>query len=172
MQPTFGDRNHGRKHSKNRSKKHDEIPVTAVPRPSTKPAPSSRWRGPMFLLGVTVAAAVTWAATSAMVHWVWNPWSPIPPELVGKWVVEGGPQDGATFDFNRTGSMKANLNGQGVTGIMNGTVAVEDKSLLVTTQNPYTKENETRSAIIRELTAYSLVVEFDKNEVLRMARAK
>src|SRR5262249_32674194 len=98
-------------------------------------------------------------------------WSRLPADLVGKWVVEGGPQDGATFDFSRNGTLEAHLNDKGMTRILQATVAVKDRTLLVTTRNPHTRQDETRSCVIRELTDRSLIVEFEKGEVFRMARA-
>jgi hypothetical protein len=98
--------------------------------------------------------------------------SKIPAELVGQWVVQGGPQHGATFDFSRRGTLEAHFNGQGFDHPLNGTIAVEDKLLRITTRNPHTNRDETRTCIIRELTAESLIVEFEKNETFKMVRVK
>jgi hypothetical protein len=96
----------------------------------------------------------------------------LPPELVGKWVVLGGQQDGATFDFSRRGTLEAHLNDNGMMKGMIATVAVEDKTMRVTTQKPGTERYDTTTCVIRELTGEFLVVEFPNNEVFRMARAK
>jgi hypothetical protein len=141
------------------------------PQQIRQPAKGSPWRWVLLILLVVAAFGGTWAA----VEWVAIEYlipSKIPQELVGKWVVQGGSQDGATFDFSRRGTLEAMLNNQGAGYVLKAGVAVEGKSLLITTQNPHTKQGETRTANIRELTAYSLIVEFEKNEVFIMVRAR
>jgi hypothetical protein len=123
-----------------------------------------RWAVPALCL--ILAAAGTVAVCELVV------WNRLPAELVGMWVVEGGSQDGATFEFSRSGALEAHLDNKGMERIMKATVAVKDRTLYVTTQNPHTLQNETRSCLIRELTARSLIVEFEKGEVFHMARAK
>ena len=113
-----------------------------------------------------LAAGGTWAAFEFFV------WSRIPPELAGKWVVHGGPQDGATFDFSRNGTLEAHLNNRGTEHVLLGKVAVEDKKLSITTQNPQTKQDETRSCVIKELTEQTFIVEFEQGEVFKMVRAQ
>jgi uncharacterized protein (TIGR03066 family) len=98
--------------------------------------------------------------------------SNLPPELLGKWVVHGGPQDGATFDFYRNGSMVARLNNNGREAQVKARVVVEDKKLLTTTQNPHTGQDETRTSVIQELTRGTLVLETEQGEVFRMRRAQ
>jgi uncharacterized protein (TIGR03066 family) len=96
----------------------------------------------------------------------------IPTELVGKWVVQGGPQDGSTFDFSRNGTLEAHINAQGYDHPLNATIAVDDKQMRITTRNPHTNQDETRTCLIRELTADSLIVEFEQNETFKMVRVK
>lgn len=98
--------------------------------------------------------------------------SKLPPELVGKWVVQGGPQDGATFDFTRRGGMHARLNNNGSEVRIDARATVQGKQLLTTTKNPHTRQDETRASIIRELTEHTLVLETEQGEVFRMARAE
>jgi hypothetical protein len=123
-----------------------------------------RWAVPVLCL--ILAAAGTVAVCELVV------WNRLPAELVGMWVVEGGSQDGATFEFSRSGALEAHLDNKGMERIMKATVAVKDRTLYVTTQNPHTLQNETRSCLLRELTARTLVLEFEKGEVFHMARAK
>ena len=99
-------------------------------------------------------------------------WRRIPPELAGKWVVQGGPQDGATFDFSRNGALEAHFNFNGMDYVLKGKAVVEAEKLLITTQNPNTKQSETRACVIRELTERTFVVEFEQGEVFKMVRAK
>jgi hypothetical protein len=127
-------------------------------------SPPRRWS--IVALCVIVAGVGTWALFEFVV------WNRLPPELVGKWVVEGGPQDGATFDFFRSGAMEAHVNLQGREGIVKASVAVDGKALLMTTRNPNTGQDETRRSIIRELTARTLVLEDEKGDVYRMVPAR
>jgi uncharacterized protein (TIGR03066 family) len=93
----------------------------------------------------------------------------LPAELLGKWVVQGGEQDGATFDFYRNGTMVGRVNVQGREGIINASVRVEDNVLFATTVNPHTKAED--STILR-LDAAELVLEDDRGQRLRMQRAE
>ena len=115
---------------------------------------------------LVVAGGGTWALCEFVIF------NNLPPELVGKWVVEGGEQDGATFDFSRLGSLEAHMNNKGREVVLKGKAAVEGKKLLITTQNPNTRQEETRASTIRELTATGLIVEFETGEVFRMGRAR
>ncbi|HYV34991.1 MAG TPA: HAD family hydrolase [Gemmataceae bacterium] len=101
-----------------------------------------------------------------------GPAKKLPVEMVGKWVVMGGSHDGAIFDFAADGTLEARFNIGGQMSVLKGTVAVQDKKLIVTTQNPQTKQDESKSCVIRELTQQSLVVEIDDGEVFKMIRAK
>ena len=135
------------------------------PQLSPRAKQASPWRWPVIALAVLLTAGGTWAAFEFLV------WSRIPAELVGKWVVQGGPQDGATFDFSRNGTLEARFNGGSVEHILKGRAAVEDKRLLITTRNPNTKQDETRSCVIRELSERTFVVDFEQGEVFKMVRA-
>jgi len=146
------------------------------PNPSVQSSEKSllaRWAIPALCL--LLAAGGTVAVLELVV------WNRLPSELVGMWVVEGGSQDGATFDFSRSGNpfdfsrngnLEAHLDNKGMERILKAGVAVKDRTLFVTTQNPHTLQDETRSCLIRELTARTLILEFEKGEVFHMARAK
>jgi uncharacterized protein (TIGR03066 family) len=123
-----------------------------------------RWA--LILLCLVFAGGGTWAVAEFFVF------SKLPPELVGKWVVQGGPQDGATFDFYRDGSMVAHLNNNGSVGIIKAGASVEGKQLLTTTRQPSTGQLKTSVSHIRELTRDSLVLESEQGEVTRMSRAE
>lgn len=97
---------------------------------------------------------------------------PVPPELVGKWVVVDGPQEGAVFDFFRNGTMVGKVNERGLTGIVNATVFLVGKKLYATTKHPQTGQEGTRVQLIRKLTATELVVEDERGQRLKMERAE
>ena len=98
-------------------------------------------------------------------------WNKLPPELVGKWVVQGGEQDGATFDFYRSGAMVGRINLRGKEGIINAQAAVDGDVLLITTQNPQTRRDETKKQTIKTLSATQLVLQDDQGNRFRMERA-
>jgi uncharacterized protein (TIGR03066 family) len=111
-----------------------------------------------------VAGGASWAFAEFVL------WNTLPAELVGKWVVVGGEQDGATFDFYRNGTMVGNVNVQGRHGIVNATVAVEGNKLLTTTRNPNTGREETRSQTIRTLNQRSLELVDARGHILTLTR--
>ena len=123
-------------------------------------------RSAVLALCLVLAGATTWAVLEFVV------WNKLPGELVGKWVVRGGEQDGATFDFYRNGTMLGRINMGGNEGIIKARVGVEGDTLFITTQNPRTKNDETKKQIIKTLTAKELVLQDDQNYVFRMERAE
>jgi uncharacterized protein (TIGR03066 family) len=122
-----------------------------------------RWVG--LAVCVLLAAGGTWAVMEFVV------WNKLPPELVGKWVVQGGEQDGATFDFYRNGTMVGRINNRGMEGVIDARVAVEGESLFITTQNPRTKGDETKTHTIKTLNGQQLVLQDQQGTVFRMERA-
>jgi uncharacterized protein (TIGR03066 family) len=94
----------------------------------------------------------------------------LPKELIGKWVVVEGPQEGALFEFLPEGKMIAKVNVNGNEGIINATVRVEDKKLLSTTKDPQKGTDLTRVLLIRVLTAEVFVVEDDQGDLWKMRR--
>jgi hypothetical protein len=97
--------------------------------------------------------------------------SSIPSELVGKWVVLEGPQEGATFDFFHNGEMEGRVNVGGKEGIINARIRVAGKNLISLTRHPRTGAEETRSQIIHTLTDKELVLEDEQGNLLKMERA-
>jgi hypothetical protein len=144
---------------------------SARPQGSRPPTPSSNQRSPfkkvvVFSLCVILAGGMTWGAFEFVI------WSKLPPELVGQWVVVGGPQDGATFDFSRNGSLEAHFNHMGSDQVLQGKVTVVDNTMRITTRNPHNGQDDTKTCRIKELTERTLLVEFPNGEVFRMARAQ
>lgn len=123
----------------------------------------ARWA--VLVCCLIIAAGGSWAFAEFVL------WNKIPAELVGKWVVVGGEQDGATFDFYRNGTMVGNVNIQGRHGIVNATVAVEGDKLHTTTRNPNTGRFETRSQTIKTLDRHSLELVDGRGQTLNLSRA-
>jgi uncharacterized protein (TIGR03066 family) len=141
-----------------------KCPQAQTPRPAVAGRSVARRRLLLVLLALGIASG-TWALFEFVV------WNRLPAELVGKWVVQGGEQDGATFDFHRNGTMVGRINVRGNEGIINAQAAVEGDALLITTQNPTTKRGETKKQTIKTLNATDLVLQDEQKNVFRMERA-
>lgn len=130
-------------------------------------APGASWLPRWLLLGfcLLLAAGGTWALMEFVVL------GKVPPDLIGKWVVEGGEQDGATFDFYRDGTMVGRLNKRGNFDLVKARVAVEGDTLLITTQHPVTKSELVKKQTITSLNAIELTLRDDRGKILRMTRA-
>jgi hypothetical protein len=122
----------------------------------------SRWT--WVVLCLILAGGGTWA----VVHFF--TWHKLPAGLIGTWEVHEGPMKGGTFQFSGNGTLAIHSSNQGTDYTLKGRVAVQDKILLTTTQNPSSRRDETSKSIIRELTANSLILELEKGAILKMAR--
>lgn len=138
------------------------------PRPvKASQASSTLWyRGLLFVGILAATGGGAWALLEYVVL------AKLPPALVGKWVVQGGEQDGATFDFYRNGRMIGHVNVGGREGVIDARVRVEGDGLLTTTRNPRTGQGETRPQTIQELTEKSLVLVDERKQVMRLTRAE
>ena len=126
----------------------------------------TRWHWAVLGLSLLLAGGGTWAALEFFV------WNKLPPALVGKWEVQGGPMSGGTFQFFRNGTLETRHKKDQTYSMLRASVAVEDKTLLTTTQDSQTGREQTRKSTIRELTAISLAIELEDGAVLKMVRAK
>jgi hypothetical protein len=139
---------------------------------SMQAAPKSeragRWFAPStwVLLGLCVILAAV--ATLALFDFVVG--TKIPPELVGLWEVQEGPQQGGTFEFFRSGTMEVHLVSKKREVTHKTRVAVKDKTLMMFTKDPLRRQATSNESIIRELTADTLILELEKGDVLRMVR--
>src|SRR5947209_2111036 len=123
--------------------------------PTSRPAPrrSLSRRG---LLGLALGALLVGSGTWALFEYVI--WNTTPPELVGKWLVTQGPQEGATFDFYRNGTMVGRVNLDGQAGIVQARIRVDGEKIYATTRHPSSGEVLTRVQTISKLTATNLVL--------------
>jgi uncharacterized protein (TIGR03066 family) len=134
--------------------------------PPAASARSSAMRWAVLAIGLFLAAGATWAFFEYVV------WATTPSELVGKWVVTEGPDQGGTVDFYRNGTMVAKVNHQGREGIIEARIRVEDKKLYVTTTHQQTGAVGTRVQTIKLLDDSRLVLEDERGMSVKMARAK
>jgi uncharacterized protein (TIGR03066 family) len=139
------------------------------PTPQRPPAPRRGLSGP-GMLGLALAMLLVAGGTWALFEYVI--WNTTPPELVGKWVVMRGPQDGATFDFYRNGTMVGHVNLDGQEGRVEARIRVEDKKIYATTRHPTTGEELTRVQTVVTLTGRNLVLRDEQGELLVMERAE
>lgn len=135
----------------------------AAPAPAR---PVSRRKWLLLTLVALLAGVGAWAVFERVV------WARVPSELVGKWVVTEGLQEGATFDFYGNGTLVGKVNAGGKEAIVNARVRVEEKKIYSTTRNPNTDQDDTTVLIIRTLTARELVVEDKQGQLMKMERAK
>ncbi len=150
---------------KHASKKPVQKPQQPVQAPSTA-GPLSAKRAALLGICLLLSGGGTWAVMEFVV------WNTTPPELVGKWVVTHGPQEGATFDFHRNSTMIGRVNQDGKLGIVNARIHVEDDKIYATTKNPRTGQDTTLVQTIRTLTARNLVIEDEQGNRTFMERAE
>jgi uncharacterized protein (TIGR03066 family) len=108
----------------------------------------------------------TWAVFELVV------WNKVPPELVGKWVVTEGPDEGGTIDFYRGGTMIAKVNLDGKLGVIDAKVQVEGKKIIATLTNKFTGEQGTRIQTIKVLDSKRLVLEDERGMQIKLERAE
>jgi hypothetical protein len=162
----------------NIQKKKHRAPAPQAGRPDTHGRQARRHQlrksGPQrsarSLLIAVLCALVAFGGTWAFFEFV--VWNTVPTELLGKWVVTEGPQEGATFDFFRGGTMVGKVNAGGNEAVVNARIRVEDRKIFSTTVNPNTGRDDTRVLIVRRLSATDLVIEDAESGVLKMERAQ
>jgi uncharacterized protein (TIGR03066 family) len=110
-----------------------------------------KWLAILAVIGVI--AGVSFAAFDFIIP------GRLPPELVGKWRVEGGPLQGMTIEFKRDGSMNSRAFVDGKQWQMSGTAEVDGKTLRTTAENPFTHKMDTGSQTIISLTESEFVTE-------------
>jgi hypothetical protein len=137
-----------------------------VPRPTAVPEPRSsvkRWA--VLALCLLLAGGGTWAFFEFVV------WNRVPAELVGKWVVTEGPDEGGTIDFYRGGTMVAHVNLGGNLGIIEAKIRVEDRKIIATLRNQQTGAVGTRVQTIKVQEGKRLVLEDERGNLIKLERA-
>src|SRR4051812_36575707 len=105
----------------NKRKNHEPVRRPPAPRRGL-----SRRGLLLLVMGMLLVAGGTWALFEYVI------WNTTPPELVGKWVVTQGPQEGATFDFNRNGTMVGRVNLNGQEGNVSARIRVDEDKIYAT----------------------------------------
>ena len=128
--------------------------------------PTTSWTR-RVLLGamLIVVAAGVWGLFEFVI------WNNIPAELVGKWEIMEGPDEGGTVDFYRSGSMVAHVNLAGKLGIIEARIRVEDNKIHVTTRHQQTGAEGTRVQTIKSLDGDRLVLQDENGNLLKLIRA-
>jgi uncharacterized protein (TIGR03066 family) len=154
---------HKRRH-KDRSTGPAAAPAGGV---SRRPKASRHW------LRWAIAAALCAGAgfaTYALVENVF--WPRIPSALVGKWQVQGGPQDGVTLEFWANGAFEARARLNGKEGVVHARAELEDKVLRIVSTNQQTGQSVTKIHIIKSLTEHELIMEDPAGVVSQFVRVE
>jgi uncharacterized protein (TIGR03066 family) len=145
---------------------HKKKRARTPPGPVGLPPQTRSRRGTLILvLCALLLGGGTWAFFEYVV------WATTPAELVGKWVVTDGPDEGGTVDFYRNGTMVAKVNNRGMEGIIEARIRVEDKKIHVTTRHQQTGAEGTRVQTIKVLDGSHLVLEDERGVSIRLERA-
>jgi uncharacterized protein (TIGR03066 family) len=148
-----------------KAKKHHGQTQGAQRPAATPERRSSLKRWAVLAICILIAASGTWAFFEYVV------WNTVPRELVGKWVVTEGPDEGGTIDFFRGGTMVARVNLQGKLGIIEAKIRVEDRKIIATLKNQLTGELGTRVQTIKVLDAKRLVLQDERGNLIKLERA-
>ena len=119
---------------------------------------------------ILISTCLFLAATTAFAAWDYFHCK-LPPEIVGKWVVEEGPQFGGSFEFFRSGSLVIRLKNKEKEFVHRIHVTLEDKALVSDERRPGNFLHPISTYVIQELTPTNLILEFEEGEVLKMTRA-
>jgi hypothetical protein len=118
----------------------------------------------LISLSLALAGLGTWAVFEFFV------WTRVPPALVGLWDFDEGPEKRATFEFFRDGTLEIQARGPKKALNHKAQVTVRGKTLFMDARNPLAAGNSTNEAVIRELTADTLILELERGDVLKMVR--
>ncbi len=97
-------------------------------------------------------------------------WPRIPAALVGVWQVRGGPTDGLTLELQANGEFHARLSRGAKAMSVHATAEVNGDRLEITSTDMTTREEVTKTHIIRKLTDNELVLEDPSGLVSRLVR--
>jgi uncharacterized protein (TIGR03066 family) len=121
---------------------------------------------------ILLALAVVLAGVSTLAVYEFFVWTKVPPELVGLWEVEEGPQKRGTFEFSRDGTMEVHFTNNKKHVSHKTRVSVKDRTLSIAARGFLGQENGTSECAIRELTADTLVLELERGDVLKLVRVE
>jgi uncharacterized protein (TIGR03066 family) len=131
--------------------------------PAAEPASSNRGMWVIMVLCLFGAAVISFVVFRFVVP-------PVPRELVGDWQVTEGPLRGATLEIRAEGIAIATISRDRKKLITKSSVRVQDKQILLTTQDDKSGELETVTQSILKLTDNELVIQDEDQNVYRMRR--
>ena len=122
-----------------------------------------RRRVVLLALGSLVLAGCgTWAVLELVV------WNRLPHELIGKWIVVEGQMEGTTMEFRRDGSLLARRPEGDWETVLKAQVTVEDRTMVVKSQNNRTGQEEIAIHFIRALGQSEMVLEDERGQRLKL----
>jgi uncharacterized protein (TIGR03066 family) len=122
----------------------------------------------MWWLAGAVALYIGASATYYLVDFVI--WPRVPSALVGQWRVVGGEQDGVVLRFLANGEFQARISKGEDRAIVEATAQVDGQKIRITSTNPITRERETKTHLIHQLTDVELTLEDPSGRVSRLIR--
>jgi hypothetical protein len=143
-------------------KRQQQIRHRTQPFVGKQPIKSRSWRWAIVAGCLLLAGAGGWAVLHNFV------WTKIPTALIGQWEVTAGPMAGGTFSFARNGTLDIQASSYSI----KSRAVVVGKTLLMTSQDPDSGQEQTRKSTIQELTVTSLVLELEGGQALRLVRRK
>jgi hypothetical protein len=99
-------------------------------------------------------------------------WTRVPPELVGLWEVDEGPQKRGTFEFLRDGTMEVQVTANKKHVTHKTPVTVKDRKMSIAGQGLFARADAPSECTIRELTADTLVLELERGDILKLVRVE
>lgn len=139
-------------------------------RPSKNPPPSAAAQGTLKrrLLAIAVAALAAVGVWALFEFVVWNR---VPAALVDKWVVMGGPDNGALIDISRNGTMVTTVNKGADEASMTATIRINGDKMTITSQHLQTGALGTRVQTFKLLDPTRLVLQDERGVSIRLERA-
>jgi hypothetical protein len=111
---------------------------------------------------LVLAGGGTWAVLELVV------WNRLPHKLVGKWIVVEGQMEGTTMEFRRDGSLVARRPQGDWETVLKAQVTVEDRTMVVKSQNNRTGQEEIAIHFIRALGQSEMVLEDERGQRLKL----
>lgn len=143
-------------------------PAAASPAPGVQ-QPRGRWRWRRWLLIVGCFALGGIGMYAVAENYLVTR---IPEELVGRWRVSGGDQDGVTLEFHKTGAFEARKKRGMEEGSVHARVEVGDKKLHIFSRIPGTDSEDRKTHIIHSITEKEMMLEDPEGKLNKLVRVQ